>query len=259
MNTQKILKNTCLSMIALAPALLLAQDTAEAAAPSSTNLLDLILQGGWAMIPLGTVTLFMLYLIFYCYLETQRKKFVPDAALPQLVQGMQWRDIATVTNTLTTLPTVLSRALVPALQKARPEQPDANKDKIEGTLVELLEAEDTQIGAWINYLNVCAAVAPMIGLLGTVSGMISAFQTIGTVGMGDPSALAGDIGEALITTATGLVIGIPAMVFYFIFKNRLAARMVETVQTASNLIDHLAGEFATDPQEGYAEEGYEAQ
>jgi len=82
----------------------------------------------------------------------------------------------------------------------------------------------------------------MIGLLGTVSGMISAFQTIGDGGMGKPELLASDIGEALMTTATGLVIGIPAMVFYFIMKNRLGTQMIATVQAASNLIDDLAEE-----------------
>ena len=83
---------------------------------------------------------------------------------------------------------------------------------------------------WIQYMNVIATVAPMVGLLGTVSGMIGAFQTIATGGMGKPELLAGDIGEALITTATGLTIGIPAMVFYFVLKNRLDSRMEEFEQ-----------------------------
>ena len=100
-----------------------------------------------------------------------------------------------------------------------------------------IEGEDGGISQWINYLNVVAAVAPMIGLLGTVSGMISAFQTIGQVGMGDPSALAEDIGEALITTATGLTIGIPAMIAYFVFRNRLNAEILRTVETGGDLID----------------------
>ena len=58
----------------------------------------------------------------------------------------------------------------------------------------------------------------MLGLLGTVSGMIKAFNTMGTTGMGSPELLAANIGEALITTATGLVIAIPAMFFFFSLK-----------------------------------------
>jgi biopolymer transport protein ExbB len=80
----------------------------------------------------------------------------------------------------------------------------------------------------------------MIGLLGTVSGMISAFQTIGRGGMGRPELLAGDIGEALITTATGLVIGIPAMIAYFVIKNRLNNAMIATAQAGTELLEPAA-------------------
>ena len=65
----------------------------------------------------------------------------------------------------------------------------------------------------------------MLGLLGTVSGMIKAFSIISQGGMGDPGKLAGSIGEALVTTATGLVIAIPAMIAYFIFKNNFIKSM----------------------------------
>jgi len=57
--------------------------------------------------------------------------------------------------------------------------------------------------------------------------------------MGDPSALASDIGEALVTTATGLVIGIPAMIAYFIFRNRLNTHILKTVEAGGDLIDVL--------------------
>ncbi len=73
--------------------------------------------------------------------------------------------------------------------------------------------------------------------------MIGAFSTIAQGGMGRPELLAGDIGEALITTATGLVIGIPAMIAYFVLRNRLSNQMLATTQTASQLIDTLAGDF----------------
>lgn len=64
-------------------------------------------------------------------------------------------------------------------------------------------------------------LAPLLGLLGTVFGLLGAFATIGVVGsMDDPSALAGDIGEALITTATGLIIAIPALILYHYFNSR---------------------------------------
>jgi len=86
----------------------------------------------------------------------------------------------------------------------------------------------------INYLSIIGGTAPMLGLLGTVSGMIKAFSVISQGGMGDPGKLAGSIGEALITTATGLVIAIPAMMAYFVFKNNF----IKTLSTMGRLVGH---------------------
>ena len=246
-----IITLTFLAINAITP--LFAQNTK--AADNSTDLLTLLVNGGWAMVPLTLTALAMFFLTFFCFMETASTKFIPEAILGDLKQNLSLRNISAATKALGSSPCVLSRTLVLALSKAKPDWPDANKDKVETTFIEALEAEDSAIGATINYLNVVAAVAPMIGLLGTVSGMIGAFQTIGIAGLGDPSALAGDIGEALTTTATGLVIGIPAMVFYFFFKNRLAARMVNVAQSGSNLIDDLVGDYiASSYEEGHSED-----
>lgn len=206
------------------------------------NLWSMIAEGGWAMWPLGACSLAMLTLIFHGYRETVRRKFIPQADLSPLTSMLQARQLEEAAAVLQARDTMLGRSLGKALGKAKPGQADAGKAKVEALLVDTLEAEEAGISRWINYLNVIAATAPMIGLLGTVSGMIGAFQTMERVGMGQPQAFAGSIGEALITTATGLIIGIPAMVFYFSLKNRLAALMTETVQAATDLLDALAGD-----------------
>lgn len=221
---------------------LLAQEAETAAEPSATSLWGLIVQGGWAMYPLGLCSLAMLFLIFHCYQETKRRKYIPDELLPQLSKHLAKRKLSAASETLAASKTVLARSLRAALSRAQPEKEDANKAIVENSLVEALEHEENAVNQWVNYLNVIAAIAPMIGLLGTVSGMISAFQTIGSGGMGRPELLAGDIGEALITTATGLVIGIPSMVGYFIMKNRLNNLMLSVTQSASLLIDYLSGD-----------------
>ncbi|WOO42349.1 MotA/TolQ/ExbB proton channel family protein [Rubellicoccus peritrichatus] len=242
--------------MAFLPLITSAQEEAgDIATSGGQSLWGLIQQGGWAMWPLGLCCLFMFFLAIYCWRETARKKYVPEAILPQASGFLRVRDIQSAINTLQSANSVLSRVMVTGLGKAKPNLPDANKGKVELMLSESLEAEENQAGQWVNYLNVIAAVAPMIGLLGTVSGMISAFQTISLGGMGRPELLAGDIGEALITTATGLVIGIPAMIAYFILKNRLGNSMIATVQAASNLVDDLAGENNDEGQEAeFAEE-----
>ena len=216
--------------------------SAQAQSGEGQSLWAMIRDGGWAMWPLGLCSLAMFFLIFHCARETARKRFIPQAGLDDISVELAARRLSKARTLLETKGTVLSRAMLRALKKAQPELPDANKAKVETALVESLEAEEGGLAQWINYLNVIAATAPMIGLLGTVSGMIGAFQTMESVGMGQPQAFAGSIGEALITTATGLVIGIPAMVAYFVYKNRLASAMSETVQLATDLIDELAGE-----------------
>ena len=217
-------------------------DAAAGSAVTDLSLFGLIAQGGWAMWPLGLCSLFMLFLIALAWRETSASRFLNPATLPVLSEKFTQRDMDGARALLEAQGNVMGRSLLGALGKARPERPDANKEKVELYVAESLEAEENGISQWINYLNVVATVAPMIGLLGTVSGMISAFQTISFGGMGKPELLAGDIGEALITTATGLVIGIPAMIAYFVFKNRLSSQMIATAQTASNLIDDLAGD-----------------
>lgn len=234
--------NRYFSVVVLALAAAVECSAQTPAAPPSKSLWDLLVQGGWAMWPLGLCSLVMFFLIYHTWRETLRPRFVPDALLPQLKEAMAARDVAAARQMISGSRTVLARAMLPALQRARPSAPDAGKAHIEANLAESLEVEDGAIGQWINYLNVVATVAPMIGLLGTVSGMIGAFQSISSGGMGRPELLAGDIGEALITTATGLVIGIPAMVAYFVMRNRLANQMTATAQVATDLVDTIAGE-----------------
>lgn len=227
----------------LCPSLLFgaeATETAASATGGDVSLWNLLAQGGWAMWPLGFCLFAAIALSIHAARETRRMRFIPDAILPELSASMQRRNIAAAQKLVAENPSVLSRVLTPALPRARVERADGNKAAVEASVAESLEHEEALIGQWVNYLNVVATVAPMVGLLGTVSGMIGAFQTIASGGMGRPELLAGDIGEALITTATGLVIGIPAMVAYFVLRNRLGNQVMATAQTATRLIDTLA-------------------
>ena len=217
------------------PHILLGQDTSPEAAEvvdHNLNLWGLIQQGGWAMYPLGTCSLIMFFLIFYSWKETAQTKFFTTDQLSATIDALESGDHDKGRSQLEASNNLLARALAHAIKKI-----DKGHEKAENLFIENLEAEENGVSQWVTYLNVVASVAPMIGLLGTVSGMISAFQTIGRGGMGRPELLAGDIGEALITTATGLVIGIPAMIAYFILRNRLNSAMIATAQAGTNLIE----------------------
>ena len=106
---------------------------------------------------------------------------------------------------------------------------------------EALDQEETRYMLWVNYLNVFATLAPMIGLLGTVVGMIESFQQLEQANS-EPSQLAGGIRKAMVTTAGGLLVGIPSMFFYFFFRDRLTAIISHIQKQTSFLIDVLSGE-----------------
>ncbi|MGC6424493.1 MAG: MotA/TolQ/ExbB proton channel family protein [Lentimonas sp.] len=217
----------------LLPGAAFAQDATEkGAVESSLSLWGMIQQGGWAMYPLGACSLVMFFLIFYSWKETNRKKFFNSDQTTSAANAITSGDFDKGKAVLESENTLLGRALAPAITKLK-----NSHEKAETLFVENLEAEENAVGQWVTYLNVVASVAPMIGLLGTVSGMISAFQTIGKLGMGKPELLAGNIGEALITTATGLVIGIPAMIAYFVMKNRLNSAMIATAQVGTEVLE----------------------
>ena len=184
------------------------------------------------MYPLGICSLVMLFLIAYSLSELRMGQFYQAAQVDATKRLVTQGDLESAKSSLLDFDTLLGRSIAPALGKL-----ERGFERAEDTFVEHLDAEENKVAQWIVYLNVVATVAPMIGLLGTVSGMVSAFQTIGRGGMGRPELLAGDIGEALITTATGLVIGIPAMIAYFVLKNRLNAAMIATSQKGSEILD----------------------
>ncbi len=99
---------------------------------------------------------------------------------------------------------------------------------------------------YLNTLGTIAAVAPLLGLLGTVVGMIDVFAEIMVQGTGNASALAGGISEALITTAGGLTVAIPAIVMHRYFVGKINAIVVELEQETITLVDALHSEEKTE-------------
>jgi biopolymer transport protein ExbB len=95
---------------------------------------------------------------------------------------------------------------------------------------------------YLNTLGTIAAVAPLLGLLGTVIGMIDVFAVIMQAGVGSPGQLAGGISKALITTAAGLSVAIPALIFHRYFNGRVDELIVGMEEQALRLIEVMQGE-----------------
>jgi len=96
-----------------------------------------------------------------------------------------------------------------------------------------------ELERYLNALGTIAAVTPLLGLLGTVVGMIKVFTNITTVGVGNPAQLAGGISQALITTAGGLMVAIPALMFYRYFRARVDGLVVDMEKESLKLVDVL--------------------
>jgi len=114
---------------------------------------------------------------------------------------------------------------------------------MQNAMEEASERQISKLYRKIEYLAFIAGVAPMLGLFGTVTGMIRAFNQIAlTEGMARPSDLAGGISEALVTTCLGLAVAMPAMFFVAFFRNRIDSIVAE----AEVLVEHLMGRFRSD-------------
>lgn len=125
-----------------------------------------------------------------------------------------------------------------------------NRDRPRGILKEVVEDTGRHVvhdlERFLNTLGTIAGITPLLGLLGTVIGMIDVFGAILTFGVGDPTHLAGGISQALVTTAAGLGVAIPAYAFYRYFQGRVANFVVDIEQRALTLIATLERETAAE-------------
>lgn len=225
--------------LALTLLTLVSVPTLQAQEQATSSLWSMIQQGGWAMYPLALCSLTLFYIAIHCYRETRPNNFAPEALVQQLGTHFSSANLSQAQAIAQASDTLLGRSLSSAFPKLNPAATEQTLEAFENEIATSLSVEENAISQWTHYLSVVANIAPMIGLLGTVSGMIGGFQTMATGGMGRPELFAGDIGEALITTATGLCIGIPAMVAHSVFNNRLQTAITETTRQANALIDKL--------------------
>ena len=121
--------------------------------------------------------------------------------------------------------------------KVYQDNPDTDPESMELKLSEAILKESPKLNSWVMFIKIIAVVAPLLGLLGTVTGMIQTFQAITLFGAGDPQMMAGGISQALVTTVLGLVVAIPTVFLHWLASSR--AKRVEDM-----LEEHAAGLIA---------------
>lgn len=216
-----------------------AQEAAEAAAdaPEKITFLELIKQGGWAMIPLGLLSIGMIYFIVQNLISLREKNLLHKDMMPTFLDMMVAGQVRKALEICRENPSMFTIVFGAGLERCMKKEVDF--DKVKESVEEASVEQMTQLMKPIDYLSIIGAIAPMLGLLGTVSGMIKAFHTMGSQGMGKPELLAANIGEALMTTATGLVIAIPAMLFFFYFKKGFNKTLATLGRNLGFLFDAL--------------------
>lgn len=190
-----------------------------------------------ALTSVGTIAI-----IVFCAMQIGRKKMVPPTLVTTFNQQMANRDLQSAMSLCDQTNSVLGATLKAALLKANFRREHYNKPAMEQAAADAAMQEETRYMQWINMLNACATIAPMIGLLATVSGMIASFGTLAS-GKSEASDLAGGIGEAMVGTASGLLIAIPAMFFFFYFRNSLQSLITEVQRTVNLMIDLFTGDL----------------
>ena len=119
----------------------------------------------------------------------------------------------------------------------------ANRHRDRSLMIEAIEDAGRHVAheleRYLNALGTIAAISPLLGLLGTVTGMIRTFKAITLAGVGNPTAMASGIAEALITTATGLIIAIPALVAYRMLRSRVDGHVIDMEKESLKLVQAI--------------------
>jgi biopolymer transport protein ExbB len=205
----------------------------------STSVIEMILHGGPLIIMIWlaivATSIVMVTFIIQLFLQVRRQSLAPKALVAALDESLKngnfqeaWETCQA--NSKTYIAAVLGGAL---------ERIGRGKDATDTALIELGIRESQVFKTRNSYVSVIGVIAPMIGLLGTVIGMMGAFAVLGQTGVSDPRKLAMSIGEVLLATASGLFIAIPAFIFYYFFRNRINDAVVYADGELSQLVQDI--------------------
>ncbi len=205
---------------------------------------QLVEMGGWLMYVLGALSILGLALILYYALVLRLRAVAPPAQALRLRELLKERRARDARELCAQQPTALAAVAASGLDFLK-ENPAAKP----GMLKEIMESEGArQAGRMqnmIHYLLDLSAVAPMVGLLGTVIGMLKAFNSVAfDLAKARPMELAGGVAQALITTIAGLIVAIPAMMAYSWFRGRVIKLTGRLEEVATDLLAILENQGA---------------
>jgi len=196
--------------------------------------LEIIYAGGWLMVPIILCSILSLTIIAERFWALRRGNVVPPGVGQQVEDWAARHELDRRHIDQLRSGSALGRVLAAALVN-RHRSRDRIKEAVEDTGRHVVH----ELERFLNTLGTIAGISPLLGLLGTVIGMIKVFSAILAYGVGNANQLAGGISQALITTAAGLTVAIPSFFFYRYFKGRVAAYVVSMEEQAINLIEAI--------------------
>ena len=191
--------------------------------------------------PIGFVILFMsfvsLALAIEHFVTVRRDKIVPPELIDEVEALFEEEEYQEALELCEAEPNFLTNVLAAALPKI-----NSGFETMKISMDDAGEEEAIKLQQKIGYLSLIGNIAPMMGLFGTVSGMITAFQTIAEKGASvTPADLAGGISQALVTTFLGLFVAIPTMIAFFFFRNKVVRITLEIHAIADDLVERFRG------------------
>jgi biopolymer transport protein ExbB len=192
------------------------------------------------MLPILLCSVIALAIVGERFWSLQQKRINPATLVSQAWQWYKSDNLTDQNIEALAKTSPLGRVLAAGLVN-RHHPREIMKESIEDTGRQVV----VELERYLNTLGTIASITPLLGLLGTVIGMIKVFAAITSHGVGNPSVLAGGISEALITTAAGLSVAIPSLIFYRYFRGKVDELVIKMEEEALKIVDVMHGDRET--------------
>ena len=200
-------------------------------------MLEILMKGGWLMLPIIACSVIALAIIGERFWTLNSKKIMPEQMVSSIWTLHKAKQLDNARLKTLEASSPLGRVLASGLLNQAHGR-NIMKESIEETGRQVVH----ELERYLNTLGTIASITPLLGLLGTVVGMINVFAAISTHGVGDPTVLADGISQALITTASGMTVAIPSLMFYRYFRGRVDELVIKMEDEAIQMVEMMSGE-----------------
>jgi len=194
-------------------------------------------KGGLMLLPIVLCSIVALGIIVERFWSLKRNKILPPDLVPQVWKLSREEKLDAMAIRRLKVGSPLGAILAAGLSNSR-----FGREIMKESIEEVGRQVAHDLERYLTALGTISAITPLLGLLGTVVGMIKVFSAIMSQGVGDPSVLAGGISEALITTAAGLAVAIPSLMFHRYFEGRVDDLVLNMEEESLKLIEMIHGE-----------------